>query len=301
MQRSASDNKRLLRKLEEQADELGRVASSDALPVSLKAVAQRRRVTSVEFAPLLVRAMLTTHAKGFRIFVKSEDEDEGARLQRLYEDEGDGSALPLKFRFSLAHELAHTLFYDLGAERPVEIREFRAGGGKTVLQNLERYCNKIAARLLLPTEPLSQAIRNLQFLHPKDLVTLANRAGASPEVLVIRLNDLESHLIDHDLRGCVAVVRKTSQGYFVKAIARPKNLNIAREIRAIQSGERWQIATPDGKAVFTDEVERHIDLPLTFETNLSRQEIRHHLRYYRYSHSDLEESYLVYLTARDAS
>jgi hypothetical protein len=93
-----------------------------------------------------VRAMLTTHPNGFRVFLKTEDNEQATELKRRYEGEDQGHPLPLKFRFSLAHELAHTLFYELGTsdDRPKEIREFRAGGGKTILENLEKYCNRIA-------------------------------------------------------------------------------------------------------------------------------------------------------------
>src|SRR2546430_3424177 len=192
MPTAISLNKQLLRRLQNQADQLGCIASGETFPVCLKAIAERRRVTSVDFVPMPVRAVLTTHPKGFRVFLKTEDAEQATELRRRYDNENNGTPLPPKFRFSLAHELAHTLFYVLGTpdDRPKEIREFRAGGGKTVLEHLEKYCNRIAGHLLMPSPIFQREILKLKSLQPRDLLSFAEeRAGASVESVVTRLSE----------------------------------------------------------------------------------------------------------------
>src|SRR5271169_478108 len=124
---SETSNEKLLRQFQKQADELGCIASDNSLPVVLRTIAQRRRVTSVEFVPMFARAMLTTHPEGFRVFINAEETENCDELRHKYDSECPNALLPGKFRFSLAHELAHTLFYDLQTDqRPREIREFKA-------------------------------------------------------------------------------------------------------------------------------------------------------------------------------
>jgi len=292
-------NKELLRKLRNQADELGCIVANRALPVCLKAIADRRRVTSVEFVPMPVRAMLTTHSKGFRVFLKIEDADQATALKLCYENEDQRQLLPLKFRFPLAHELAHTLFYELGTadDRPKEIREFKAGGGKTILENLEKYCNRIAGHLLMPSPLFKNKILKLKSLQPHDLLSFAEHVGASLESVVTRLDEEDGALIHHDLRGCIAAIRKSGKRLSVKAIARPRKLNVAREIRLIQAGEEWQIKTDSGGSILNGEAEGTVKLHLTLETNLSSQKVEHALNFVRYNSFEHGESYVFHLVA----
>jgi hypothetical protein len=109
------------------------------------------------------------------------------------------------------------------------------------------------------------------------------------------LNEEDGVLIHHNLRGCIAVIQKSAKGIFVRAIAKPRSLNIAREIRLIQLGEEWQIANSDGKAVFNGETSGRANLVLTLETRLSSIKTEHELCFLRYSKFGNEESYLVYL------
>ena len=266
----------------------------------MKAIAERRRVTAVEFVPMPVRAALTVHPKGFRVFLKIEDAEDGTELKRRYDSEVQGQALPIKFRFSLAHELAHTLFYDLGTpdDRPQEIKEFRAGGGKTILANLEKYCSRIAGHLLMPSPVFPREILKLNTLQPRDLLPFAElRAAASVQSLVTRLGEEEDALISHGVRGCIAMVTSSAKGLFVKALAKPRSLNIAREIRSLRPGERWQICGRDGSSLFNGESEARTTLPLTIETRLSRERTEHELILRRYSSFQGEDSYLVYLVS----
>jgi hypothetical protein len=294
-----SSNKQLLRKLQKQADELGCIAASERLPVRLKTIAERRRVTSVEFVTMPVRAMLTTHPKGFRVFLKTDDDEQAMELKRRYDDKEQERPLPIKFRFSLAHELAHTLFYELGTpdERPKTIREFRAGGGKTILENLEKYCNRIAGHLLMPSPFFRTEMLKLKSLQPRELLAFAERAEASVESVVARLGEEDGVFLHHDLRGCVAAIRKTAKGFFVRSIAKPRSLNIAKEIRSIQSGEEWQVTTDSGQPTMDGGAAEQMKIHLTIETRLSSKKVEHALDVLRYSSFEHGESYLLHLAA----
>jgi hypothetical protein len=182
-------------------------------------------------------------------------------------------------------------------DRPKEIREFKAGGGKTILENLEKYCNRIAGHLLMPSPLFRKEALKLKSLQPCDLLPFMERTGASAESVVIRLSEEDGVLIHHNLRGCIAVVQKSTRGIFVRAIAKPRSLNIAREIRLIQPGEEWQITNSDGRVVFSDEASGRINLVLTLETRLTSIKTEHELCFFRYNKFGNEESYLVYLAA----
>src|ERR1700680_1309219 len=110
-------NESLLSALSAEAQTLSCNVAKNRFPVLLRPIAHRRRVTSVDFRPLLVDAMLTTHASGFRILFNSNGANP-SELQGLFESEGRDQLMPSRLRFSLAHELAHTLFYDLSDDVP---------------------------------------------------------------------------------------------------------------------------------------------------------------------------------------
>src|SRR5436189_3611675 len=154
----ANRNASLLRWLLVEADALGCNVARSEFPVLLRPIAERRRVTSVEFRPMLVDAMLTTHSGGFRILFNSDGAN-AADLRQRFERESHEQLMSPRLRFSLAHELAHTLFYDLAEGAPQLAKHFRSGGGRTELENLERNCNKLAARMLMPTPMLKAALR----------------------------------------------------------------------------------------------------------------------------------------------
>ncbi|MGA2220563.1 MAG: ImmA/IrrE family metallo-endopeptidase [Verrucomicrobiia bacterium] len=295
MAQSESRNRNLIAKLRDHADALGSMATSDRLPVNLNIIAQRLRVTAVEFQPLLVSAMLSTHPEGFRIFVKSEV-DRVEDLRKRFESEAPKALLPTKVRFSIAHELAHALLYNLagvGKSIPREKRNFRAGGGKTKLSILERQCDRIAGHLLMPSPIWEREIGSLKSVAPEELLGLARRAGVSVEALVIRLDECEDLFVDRYFKGCIAVVERFSDRIVVKSVARPRRLNIAKELRFVRSGEVWQVQRDDGTAAINGEECGEVDMLLTIETRLSSEKVKHRLRFLRYSSFEQKQSYLL--------
>lgn len=260
-----SNNTVLLQALEVQADALSCAVSKNEFPVLLQPLAARRRVSSVEFCPLLVDAMLTTHPTGFRILFNSNG-DEPSKLSKQFASETKARPLPPRLRFSLAHEIAHTLFYDLGEGAPIIAKKFRSGGGRTALEHLERSCNRIAAHLLLPTPMLAKSIRALKNYEPESFLELAGQAGVSVEVLVRRLADQSSLLSGRYFRGCIVLAKQRDGETFVSAIAKPSNLAIARDLRLMKAGEGWQLTKGNGEAIHPESLPATSTEELLMET-----------------------------------
>jgi Zn-dependent peptidase ImmA (M78 family) len=92
----------------------------------------------------------------------------------------------LRARFSLAHELGHTLFYELrdGVLRP---RKDAPRGNR-----LEAACHRAAAIILVPSKALRSQIQQRREWKASALMELANRFEVSAEVMLRRLSDFET-------------------------------------------------------------------------------------------------------------
>ena len=241
----AAGNAALLRTLVTRADEIALAVSREKFPILLRKLAERRRITSVEFRPLLVDAMLTTHVHGFRVLFNSRNRDP-EELETRYYGENAQQLTDTRLRFSLAHEFAHTLFYDLTFSPPKIAKAFRAGGGKTALENLERNCDRLAGHLLLPTRLFEAAVLNMKEISADSLRDLARCAGVSVEVVIRRLGTRSAWLRQRYFLGCIALIKQQSSGLRIHAVSIPQHLNIANELQLIHPGERWQVSTSDG-------------------------------------------------------
>jgi hypothetical protein len=277
-------NALLLKSLSLTAETLSCNAAKNQFPVLLRQLAERRRVTAVEFRPLLVDAMLTTHPNGFRIFFNSNGED-ASELQKRFQGECQEQLMSSRLRFSLAHELAHTFFYNLSEGTPKLEKQFRPGGKRTERENLERSCNKLAAQMLLPTPMLKAALRRMETIDPRSLSEFAKQAGVSIEALVRRLSGQSALLEDPYFRGCVVLVKETHGEVFVTAIAKPPHLNIARGLHLMRSGERWQLAKSDGSPVKPQQLPPQSRVNLTVETHQSATQ-----KHYQISQMEINQS-----------
>ena len=240
-----SKNAFLLRTLLSKAESLASSVSKDEFPILLHRLAERRKVTSVDFCPLLVDAMLTTHPKGFRILLNSD----GGRAQELkerYRDESKGRLLQSRLRFSIAHELAHTFFYDLTNGGPKLSTKFTAGGKRTELENLERYCNTIASHLLLPNQLLTAEFLRIKTITPESILELAQTTGVSPQALLLRLDKSDSLFVKKYFRGCIVLVDQHNGELKIRTIAKPRSLVIAHQLRLMRSNNVWNLKSHDG-------------------------------------------------------
>src|SRR5438445_744840 len=87
-------------------------------PVDLYSIAHARRIHTIEFRSLLADGCLLADKRGFTVILNDSD------LKTVDPASGE-KALPLnvKQRFTLAHEIAHTLTYDLTRTQPREKEE----------------------------------------------------------------------------------------------------------------------------------------------------------------------------------
>jgi Zn-dependent peptidase ImmA (M78 family) len=222
--------------------------SKREFPILLRPIAEGRKVTSVDFCPLLVDAMLTTHSDGFRILLNS-DGGRAKELKEQYNNESKERTMNPRLRFSIAHELAHTFFNDISKKSPELAKTFTSGGGRTALDNLERNCNTLASHLLLPTSMFRNEFLRLKEVTPEPVLNFAHKAGVSPQALLLRLNKSDSLFIERYFRGCIVLIEQHEDGIKIRAIAKPKSLNIARQLSLMRSGEAWKLKAHDGSEI----------------------------------------------------
>jgi|ERR1039458_500691 Zn-dependent peptidase ImmA (M78 family) len=243
-----SKNASLLRSVLSEVDAIASRVSKQEFPVLLRPIAELRKVTSVDFCPLLVDAMLTTHSEGFRILLNS-DGGRAKELKERFNNESRVKTMNSRLRFSIAHELAHTFFYDISKKRPQLAKTFTSGGGRAALDNLERNCNTIASHLLLPTSMFRREFLRLKVVTPETVLNFARKAGVSLPALLTRLNKSDSLFIERYFRGCIVLLERHEDKTNIRAIAKPKSLNIARQLSLIRSGEIWKLKAHDGTEI----------------------------------------------------
>ena len=89
-------------------------------------------------------------------------------------------------RFSLAHEIGHTLFFE---QRDAELKARKdAPRGEA----LEAACHKAASMILVPNKALHAQLRDKEIGGTEDLVMLARSFDVSVEVIARRLQDLRA-------------------------------------------------------------------------------------------------------------
>lgn len=262
-------NVSLRRALLVRADALASTVSKNEFPILLRPLAERRKVTLVDFCPLLVDAMLTTRPEGFRVLINSD----GGRAQELkerYSNESKATLLPSRIRFSIAHELAHTFFYDLTNGSPKLSKKFTAGGGRTELENLERHCNAIASHLLLPTKMLLQELLRIKIITPESILKLSQTAGVSLPALLLRLDKNGSLFVKKNFRGCIVLIDQHDKELKIRAIAKPKNLVIAHQLRLMRSNFSWNLKSSDGREINPASLPRSSTAVLDVELSQSK-------------------------------
>ncbi len=195
------------------------VARCDALtrgvapPIPLQEIVSRCHVKKVVFQPLLVEAAIAVDDDGFVVFVGC-DESSRDTYQLAFNAAERQGRLPGRIRFSLAHELIHTFFYDT-KQHPYANR--LNGTHAKEIESLESACNFGASLLLLPTKSLKSDTYKKDILTVDTITYLAKRYQVSTECLINRLERLEEWT---PKRGLIALVRQDTNGFRVKAIAK---------------------------------------------------------------------------------
>lgn len=197
------------------------LAAAQRLPVCLHEVARVRRVKKVVFCSMPQEGMTAVEKDGFLIYIKCDPSLVDDWSRRWCDPADGGRTLPTRTRFSIAHEIGHTLFFDVSQER---IRTLRGSGDPKTKESVEWLCNIAASRILLPEKILLEAAgapgSECRLLDPAELVSLRRRAAISPRALVLRLDKAPIWGVD----ALISCVRGEAGQAVIEEVAMPPSL-----------------------------------------------------------------------------
>jgi hypothetical protein len=154
-------------------------------------------------------ALVPVH-KGFNIYIRHpEARDLDVELPE------PAKLLSPRQRFTLAHEIAHTLFYKGFDGVPVPNTKLKECGTRKQL-GLEQICDRVAKRLLVPKALLSgeidRRLRDIERIDADFVRTVAAKFRASYEVMLGRLRVAAP---GNGYARCILLVRKIEDEYRV--------------------------------------------------------------------------------------
>ena len=152
--------------------------SKKLAPTPLNPLAHERSA-NVRFMPLPVPGCLCSTSSGFDIFVQASAKDSKSFSEKFLS--GNDNQLPVRHRFTIAHEIAHTYFYDLSKQPP--FMQFPPNADKE-LRSMEKTCDALANRMLLPKLILEDFVKKNDSIDPNRLRELAGKSAVSPQVVV---------------------------------------------------------------------------------------------------------------------
>lgn len=129
-------------------------------------------VLSVEDRPMVPEGVLVPVRGGFKMYLQSNF---------LRQRGGD-----LRRRFTIAHELAHTLYYNVTDGLPKPIASAPRGSA------LEKMCHRLAGQILIPDRLLKESVKNIGLIASAEAIfDLAQLFHVSVEATVRRLHEVE--------------------------------------------------------------------------------------------------------------
>ena len=182
------------------------------LPIDLNAIARQRRVKRVKLRPMVRLGALVPVLGGFEILLQSQEPHE-----LDVETPEPKENLHPRQRFTLAHEIAHTLFYRNFAGVPVPTGKVKTYGDPDKI-GLENICDRAAKRLLVPTRVLKREIEerlgdDCRRIDAPFVRSMVGAFRASYEVILERLRATEP---DNVFPRCILLVRKKRGDYQVR-------------------------------------------------------------------------------------
>lgn len=158
--------------------------------VDLFRLARARGIHTVEFRPLLADGCLIVDERGFSVQI---NDPQNSLVSVGFPDET--RRLTVKQRFTFAHEIAHTLPYDVTHRppRPKEpiIRTITEAGKRESDQSLESFCQLVAGLILVPkgAPRRPELLGRLGSVDSLDMaLKLASTLRVSPEVMIHRVS-----------------------------------------------------------------------------------------------------------------
>lgn len=204
------------RRIQEDAEALA-ISHNKSLPTNLKSMAQERKVREIDFRPLIVDGGMSLLDDGFLITVHCEEGEE-QKFRDAFDADPTGRSLPRRVRFTIAHEIGHTFFFDLRTNQPKETEDHT---DRRTLPSIEDACNLAARQLLLPefflVNQYSQGYGQADLRNPEVLRDLAERAAMSPPALVLRFESLLRFTMPDGMLLCV---QQTNEGFLIQHIVR---------------------------------------------------------------------------------
>jgi Zn-dependent peptidase ImmA (M78 family) len=150
--------------------EAAKEQSKPALPVDLEALARESGIIDIEIREMIPEAAVQLEGDRFKIYLQKNFLNRPGTRRRQ--------------RFSLAHEIAHTFFFELqdGLLKPVK-------GGPRGLQ-LEKACHQGGSMLLIPERFLERELKKIDNrVHAQEILQWAKTFDVSVEVLLRRLQN----------------------------------------------------------------------------------------------------------------
>lgn len=250
-------------------------------PIPLSEIFEQCHIKRVVFQPLLLEAALAVEDNGFAVYVNCGKHFQDQYLQRFSGAEQNGRYLPARVRFSLAHELIHTFFYDTKqwpCKNKLLARHFKE------IDSLEAACNFGASQLLVPTRSLKKDTAQRDVLNIDGVRDLAKRYQVSMECLITRLDRLEDWT---PKPGLIALLRRTEDGYRITAVA--KSVAVRELFRSVSVGSRLEDSFTKHSVDITNSssVEGGLTLDVTYAKESGLGVARYLMRYRRIANSIL--------------
>jgi hypothetical protein len=194
----------LVSRAENWVDFLRREVDLSHPPTDLYAIARLRQITLLGLRFMIPRGLLLPVEGGYEVYVR-DARNKDIDISRP-EPEGQ---LTTRQRFTLAHEIVHTLFYRFSGSMPMPDP---IASNEMVLEDI---CNRTAGQILLPTHLLKREIvHDSAQIDPNLILSVAKKFRASLSVTMDRLNAIESA---SPARRCILLVRKSGHGAQIRA------------------------------------------------------------------------------------
>lgn len=213
--------------------------NSDTRP-DLVDLARHRGVRSILCCSLPADGTIEPIVGGFRIYLRSNE-------YREIEMCKPEPALPVRVRFTLAHEIVHTFFYERRVTGDFDVSvPARIKGWRTDL--VEPLCQFGAGLLLVPQEILTTRFPSTRYpISPTEILNLAQDMRVSTEVALRRLKG--SHVVLEPDRCIIHI--ETAQPVEDWKISNVWSGSILRNIASVPRGTRLK-DTPLGQYLDLD-------------------------------------------------
>jgi hypothetical protein len=188
-------------------------------PIDPSQLARLCGVLSVERRPMIPEGVLEPVPQGFRIYIQGNFDKQRAMARRQ--------------RFTVAHELAHTFYYESDGEVP------RPAKGSPRGVRLERLCHHAAGQILVPDRLIKREIQvNGEISSGQAIFKLAEAFDVSTEVMVRRLHQAGS-LTEYNFAAILVDDSHGDNRTIKAACYQPPLLSVAPRPATSSSFDAW--------------------------------------------------------------